>query len=417
MKKQTVIQLLSFRFQLFVVFLVGVFFISTSAETDTIKVGFEIDQAPFCFAEDSGQPQGFAIELFQAISNEMNFDIEFVGKNRQELENELINNNIDAIAFLNNTVQTEPLVDFTSTIFTTNGCILIRTEEKNISEINDLKGKKVAVAIQDNVKKYFNESELEATLVYSNSVKNALLELSNGNIDAVIAQKTFALHSIAQLNLTNIIVAPKPIEELFQNYSFAVKKNNTKLLTKLNKGLAATKENGTYAALLKKWILPIQKVGNYRTRIIVGGEFNYPPYEYLDKNGQPTGFNVDLTKAIAKELGLEIIIKLEPWAVTKQGLLDNEIDIIQGMFYSVERDKIFNLTQAHSLVSHVIVCNKNIPMPANLDELRDAKIVVMKGDIMHDLLLENGFNQQIVLAETQEDVLKLVSQKNTTMPL
>ena len=175
--------------------------------------------------------------------------------------------------------------------------------------------------------------------------------------------------------------------------------------------MAATKENGTYAALLKKWILPIQKFGNYRTRIIVGGEFNYPPYEYLDKNGQPTGFNVDLTKAIAKELGLEIIIKLEPWAVTKQGLLDNEIDIIQGMFYSVERDKIFNLTQAHSLVSHVIVCNKNIPMPANLDELRDAKIVVMKGDIMHDLLLENGFNQQIVLAETQEDVLKLVSQK------
>lgn len=32
-------------------------------------------------------------------------------------------------------------------------------------------------------------------------------------------------------------------------------------------------------------------------QIIVGGDHNYPPYEFLDEAGQPTGFNVELARA------------------------------------------------------------------------------------------------------------------------
>ena len=33
--------------------------------------------------------------------------------------------------------------------------------------------------------------------------------------------------------------------------------------------------------------------------IWVGGDSNYPPYEYLDKAGLPAGYNVELTRAVA----------------------------------------------------------------------------------------------------------------------
>lgn len=32
--------------------------------------------------------------------------------------------------------------------------------------------------------------------------------------------------------------------------------------------------------------------------VIVAGDDNYPPYEFLDANGNPAGFNVELTQAI-----------------------------------------------------------------------------------------------------------------------
>ena len=33
--------------------------------------------------------------------------------------------------------------------------------------------------------------------------------------------------------------------------------------------------------------------------ITVGGDRDYPPYEFIDKDGQPSGYNVELTRAIA----------------------------------------------------------------------------------------------------------------------
>ena len=68
--------------------------------------------------------------------------------------------------------------------------------------------------------------------------------------------------------------------------------------------------------------------------VIVGGEIDYPPYCFLDKNGHPTGFQVDLTRSVASVMGMEIKINLSTWAEARKGLEDGKIDIISGMFYS-----------------------------------------------------------------------------------
>ena len=32
----------------------------------------------------------------------------------------------------------------------------------------------------------------------------------------------------------------------------------------------------------------------------IGGDHNYPPYEYLDEDGLPTGYNIELSQAVAR---------------------------------------------------------------------------------------------------------------------
>jgi light-regulated signal transduction histidine kinase (bacteriophytochrome) len=86
----------------------------------------------------------------------------------------------------------------------------------------------------------------------------------------------------------------------------------------------------------------------------VGNDSNYPPYEYLDKNGQPAGFNVDLTQAIARQLGLDVKIHLGSWDEIRESLGSGSIDAVQGMFYSAERDYLKRIREASTRMGQLI---------------------------------------------------------------
>ena len=144
-------------------------------------------------------------------------------------------------------------------------------------------------------------------------------------------------------------------------------------------------------------------------RIIVGGDYNYPPYEFLDENGNPMGYNVELTRAIAETMGMNVEIKLGPWGEIRKALESGEIDTIHGMFYSEERNKAVDFSPPHTIVHHAIFARRDTPKIESVEELRGKDIIVMRGDIMHDYVLENGLSDSPVLAETQADALRLLS--------
>lgn len=140
-------------------------------------------------------------------------------------------------------------------------------------------------------------------------------------------------------------------------------------------------------------------------RIVVGGDRNYPPYEYLDEDGNPTGYNVELTRAVAEAVGLEVEIRLGDWAEIRSGLQEGEIDLVAGMFYSSQRDLELDFTQPHTVVHHVAVVREGVEAPENVADLTGPSLVVMEGDIAHDFLLEKGFEGQFAALATQEDAL------------
>src|SRR6266567_5725080 len=49
-------------------------------------------------------------------------------------------------------------------------------------------------------------------------------------------------------------------------------------------------------------------------KVIVGGDRDYPTYEFIDKSGQPAGYNVELTRAIAEVMGMKVEFRLGSWS-------------------------------------------------------------------------------------------------------
>lgn len=380
-----------------------------------ISSASEIDYPPFCLVGENGEATGFSVELLQAALAAIGYDVSFETGLWPEVKQSLIDRRIEVLPLVGRTPEREAIFDFTFPYLNMHGTILIRQDEEHIQSLADLMGKEVAVLKGDNAEEFLRRSQLDINIITTDSFETALLELSLGQHDAVVIQKLLATQLIHKNHISNLRTAGPPLKDFVQSFCFAVKKGDHKLLSILNEGLAIVMADGTFNVLRNKWFSSLNDAS--KSRIIIGGDYNYPPYEFIDNNGQPAGYNVDLTKAIANDLGLDIHFKLGPWDEVRQKLIHNEINLIQGMYYSEERDKTFDFSGAHTLVSHVVVARKGTPLPEDMSGLAGKIIVVMNGDIMHDLAVETGYERQLILADTQEEALSLLSNEEVEYAL
>ncbi len=145
-------------------------------------------------------------------------------------------------------------------------------------------------------------------------------------------------------------------------------------------------------------------------RLIIGGEYDYPPFSFLDKNGDPAGFTVELTRAIAKTMELDITIRLGPWNKMRTALEEGSIDAVQGMYYSPARDRVVDFSPPFLMIEHTLFARRGTSSVESIEGVAYKTVVVMRGDIMHDYLKQQDFSVRLITAPTPADVLRLLSE-------
>lgn len=143
--------------------------------------------------------------------------------------------------------------------------------------------------------------------------------------------------------------------------------------------------------------------------ILVGGDHYYPPYEFLDENGQPTGFNVELTRAIAEIMGIKVEIRLGVWSEMRKALEDGTIDALQGMVFSEERAKELDFSPPHSVIHQSVFARKNSPSITSLEELRGKELIVQRYGVMHDYFKNRGDHYILIEKDTHAQSLRLLA--------
>lgn len=147
--------------------------------------------------------------------------------------------------------------------------------------------------------------------------------------------------------------------------------------------------------------------------IVVGGDRDYPPYEFLDKSGQPAGYNVDLTRAIAEVMGMRVEFRLGSWSEMREALKSGKVDVLQGMSYSEERAAEVDFSLPHTVVNHAIFARTDSPYINSLEELKGKSVAVHRGGIMHDYLVRQGVGGELSLTDTPADALRLAAAGTT----
>jgi two-component system, cell cycle sensor histidine kinase and response regulator CckA len=378
---------------------------ATAASMPVLRSASEIDYPPFCLVDADGRADGFSVELLRATLAAMGRDVTFRTGPWSQVRGWLENGEVQALPLVGRTPEREALFDFTFPYMTLHGAIVVRDGTTDIANLADLKGRQVAVMKGDNAEEFLRRKDRGIRIETTPTFEQALRELGQGRYDAVVVQRLVALRLIKESGLTNLRILHQPVEGFRQDFCFAVREGDRETLALLNEGLSIVIADGTYRQLHAKWFAALELPAS--RRIIVGGDRNYPPYEYLDEKGEPAGYNVDLTRAIARRTGLDIEIRLGPWSAIRNALARGDIDAVQGMYYSATRNRTFDFTAPYVVNHYVAVVPKSKgPAPATLDALAGMRIVVEQGDIMHDVAVEKGLGSQVSAVASQEEALR-----------
>ena len=230
---------------------------------DSIRFGMEASYPPFEFIGENNELTGFDVDLATAICAEIKAECSFHNQPFDSLIPSLRFRRFDAIiSGMDITPTRLEQVDFSAPYYE-NSAVFISAKSNNLTSPTDLKGKTIGVQNGSTHQAYVID-HLEKEGVQSrpyNSYQQALLEMSNGRIDAVFADTAVTKEWLASHGKDKFEVIGKEIKDpdyFGMGMGIATRKDDP-LLDKINKGLMLVKENGTYDKLMNKYFEPVAK--------------------------------------------------------------------------------------------------------------------------------------------------------------
>lgn len=217
-------------------------------------VGTDAAYAPFESQNDKGEIVGLSVDVFNAIAAKAGIQIKFVNTPWEGIFNSLQQGDRDAlISSITITDERKQTMDFSAPYFDAQQLIAVKQNAK-IAKFDDLKKLKVGVQTgttgDEVVTKLLGKTSTNVKRFESTPL--ALKELESGGVDAVVADNGVVIHYVAN----NGGAGFKTVSDASftpEQYGIAVKKGNTELLDKINKGLADIQADGTYDAIYKKY--------------------------------------------------------------------------------------------------------------------------------------------------------------------
>ncbi|MCR5387695.1 MAG: amino acid ABC transporter substrate-binding protein [Lachnospiraceae bacterium] len=122
-----------------------------------------------------------------------------------------------------------------------------------------------------------------------------------------------------------------------------------------------------------------------RTTFNVGFDAEYPPYGYMDDNGEYTGFDLELAEAVCALEGWELIKTPIDWDSKDMELESGSIDCIWNGFTINGREDDYEWTKAYCDNSQVIVVAKDSGI-ASLADLAGKTVGVQAASAALELL-------------------------------
>ena len=139
------------------------------------------------------------------------------------------------------------------------------------------------------------------------------------------------------------------------------------------------------------------------------------PYVFLNENGEPDGYNIDLLKIIFKRLDIPYLIKLKQTSDALVDLKSGKSDLMLGMDAKFHDEFALYGKSIIHLFTHSVVHKKGVsPKIKELKDLANNRVIVHEGSFSHHLMKDRGWEANAVPYGDMKDAIQKMSTNPTT---
>ena len=254
-------QRLNKRIFLFSLFFIFIFICGFASENLNVKVGV-YENRPKIFTDAEGRASGFWPEILDYIASNEDWTLEYIPGTWEECLRRLKTGEIDIMPDVAYSEEREELFEFSNRKVYTSWSRIYVKKDNTIYDILDLENKKIAVLKNsvnvegpDGIKNLVKAFNISCIFIEVGSYDEVFKMVNEGEADAAVASKDFAIRNINNYNLINTPIIFQP-----STLYFAFPKNSeltTYFRNRVDYHLREIEEdeNSIYYQSLEKWFV------------------------------------------------------------------------------------------------------------------------------------------------------------------
>ena len=113
----------------------------------------------------------------------------------------------------------------------------------------------------------------------------------------------------------------------------------------------------------------------------VGADLTYPPFQYRDQNGTPTGFEIDITNAVCQAMQVKCEYVVSSFDAEIPSLMAKKVDFISPLGATAKRRKAIDFSDFIYHIPTKLVARKGSNLMPDAASLQGKHIAVQQGSI------------------------------------
>lgn len=123
--------------------------------------------------------------------------------------------------------------------------------------------------------------------------------------------------------------------------------------------------------------------------LLFGIDMDYPPMEYIDENGKPSGYDVEFTNELMKRLGIPFTFSPNTWTNISGDVIAGRVDLAM-MVYSPYRKDSTNYSKAVFRLYYQVVYRKKDTCRYDIRNMTNKRVACMASRPIRDTLTRVG---------------------------
>lgn len=390
----------------------AIFVFGANAQADTISVVSDTAYAPFEFKDSDQVYKGIDVDIINEVANREGWDVKMTFPGFDAAVNAVQAGQADALmAGTTVTEARKKVFTFSDTYYDTAVVVYTRSNAK-VTNYKQLSGKTVGVKngtaaqsfLKENQKKYnYKIKTFDTSDLMNNS-------LDTGSIYAAMDDQPVVQYAINQGKDYAINIDGEKVG----SFAFAVKKGSKYeyLIDEFNEAFDAMKEDGTYDAIMAKWLGdsedsadkstvitsdslklsgdPSAKATPVKSTYKIVMDSSFAPFEYQNDSGKYEGIDVDLIKAIAEQQGFNIELSNPGFDAALNAVQAGQADaVIAGMSITDARKEIFDFSDPY-YTSNILLAVKKGSSVKSYEDLNGMTVGAKNGTASYTWLSEHA---------------------------